>query len=350
VVLNHIHFAPSVEPNDPNPAKSGPMSLAIPDGSTFMTGDVSHFFMTGDPLVIANASSSIIDDDADLKRKVRDTVFFLLTNQYIILGTQAKCDNPDMHTVIKGSGMGLPHSSAVSESALLSLSESALVIPDYLSSYGILRYFRFKDDILIIAGPDREKCTEFFQALIQKSKPFEIACEQISSTSVEFLELTLSIECGKIICCNRTKQTALPVPFLAMDSDHHPRVLKSWPICFAKRKCSLCTKKSDSVSVLAEVVSKFRVQGFPSNIINKLQSIGDPSPKLVLQAEAKPRKLWMVLPYKPAFCSYGFDAKFKEFCSQTWFTKALDWGGSMAEISVSWSNGSKSLAEIVKIF
>ena len=68
-----------------------------------------------------------------------------------------------------------------------------------------------------------------------------------------------------------------------------------------------------------------------------------------MQAVEKPRKLWLVLLFKPVVFRYGFDSKFKDFCSQAWFKQALNWGSSMAEISLSWSNGSKSLAEMVKI-
>ena len=323
----------------------------VPAGSIFIAGDISHFFMTGDSIDLASSASGIIDDDLTLKTKVRDVVFYLLENQYIVLGSCSKDQHSNnMYKVQKGSGMGLSHSSSVSEAAFLHKAELPLLKESILENHGIKGFFRFKDDFLVIGGPSREKAKEFFRALIHRATPFVVECTDVSSKSVDFLEVVIHIECGKIFCTNRTKATKLPVPFLAVDSDHHPRTLRSWPVCYAQRKCSLCTFEMDSESELSRVVNHFSLQNFPKHIIDKLISLRGNwhTKRKHVEPNHIRNQIWLVLPYAPAFVCSNFESKFKAFVQQPWMRQALDWGGLSFDISISWANGSKSLVKYVR--
>ena len=63
--------------------------------------------MSGRSFELAHLVSSLFSDDRKLKDLMYDCVFFLLDNQFVedrVL--------EDTYTVVKGSGMGLPHSAA----------------------------------------------------------------------------------------------------------------------------------------------------------------------------------------------------------------------------------------------
>ena len=81
--------------------------------------------------------------------------------------------------------MGLAHSGAVAEAALLAGSERRC-IPN-IAKFGIRCYFRFKDDVFIVFE-DIGLLKLFFQDL-KVGHPFEIECEAIHSDTMQFLDV-----------------------------------------------------------------------------------------------------------------------------------------------------------------
>jgi len=138
------------------------------------------------------------------------------------------------YKVVNGSGMGLTHSPRVAEAAFLTRCEIPMLSNNDKSKFGVRWYFRFKGDTIIKFGDPKEKWHEFFSLLKQEASPFEIECTAVSRSSIEYLELELCNCDGMLVSRPRFKQTKLQGPILAMDSDHHPKVLANWQSTYIK--------------------------------------------------------------------------------------------------------------------
>ena len=115
------------------------------------------------------------------------------------------------YKVAKGSGMGLTHSGATSECALLAGAELALA--KALHTYGIDFYGRFKDDVLIIFND--VGLLRSFIGKLRADHPFQIVCESIVSKSVVFLGARVTKTSGGYHCIPESKPSALNVPWLS---------------------------------------------------------------------------------------------------------------------------------------
>ena len=111
----------------------------------FAKFDVKHFYMTGTSTELGElASKSYTNhDDPPLRDLVQETILFLLEHQQVL----DKSSN-SLVKVTRGSGMGLPHSGAIAESALLNGGEQNALLQ--MTELGIDFYARFRDDIFVI--------------------------------------------------------------------------------------------------------------------------------------------------------------------------------------------------------
>ena len=113
-----------------------------------MRVDIKDFFMSGD------ADSLVVDacsiNPSEAKRRVAERVaFFLLRHQLI----RSDLLPGRLWRVIKGSGRGLKHSSALCDAALFAKCERPFILnPVAASALGVRFYRRFKDDMFAIVG------------------------------------------------------------------------------------------------------------------------------------------------------------------------------------------------------
>ena len=110
--------------------------------------DLSHFFMSGD-LVSLSDGASTVEPCASKRALVRATLDFLLYEQFIT----SKHHAGRTWRVVKGSGMGLTHSSAVVDCCLFTLAEKNwAVCPDVQLAHGVKMFVRLRDDIFTVAS------------------------------------------------------------------------------------------------------------------------------------------------------------------------------------------------------
>ena len=81
----------------------------------------------------------------------------------------------------------------------------------------------------------------FFDRMKHLAAPFELECTSVSQYTAKFLEINTNIKCGVIRCSPFDKVSKLIAPLLAIDSDHHPRVLQNWQAPYINRRCNICT-------------------------------------------------------------------------------------------------------------
>ena len=82
--------------------------------------------------------------------------------------------------VKQGSGMGLRHSGDLADLSMYSLCEKAWALSTVVATeYGINTYWRFRDNVFIIAA-DRRKFHAWFQIYRQRAACFLMECVEIS--------------------------------------------------------------------------------------------------------------------------------------------------------------------------
>ena len=97
-----------------------------------------------------------------------------------------------LFTVEVGSGMGMMLSGDISDAALYWMAEKSFALDVQVQEkYSIYKYLRYKVDILLIIGGSSQSRREFFEEFKIRSNSFKIKIDEISSTSVEMLDITL---------------------------------------------------------------------------------------------------------------------------------------------------------------
>lgn len=107
------------------------------------------------------------------------TIGFLLDNQYV--------RNPHTNATFKvvlGTGMGLPHSGELSDCAISTTMEGQFVTESNLRQYRIRRYWRYRDDILILCNSN-DSCTaqpSDFVSELRRRTFYRLKVEQVASS------------------------------------------------------------------------------------------------------------------------------------------------------------------------
>ena len=109
----------------------------LPPESALHRIDLKHFFMSGTPSELAELSTQIIPDGR-LRTLVHDAILWLLQNQFVQKGTL-------LRRVIRGSGVGLAHSSAVADADFWALGDRWILQVDLQSKFGVQSYCRFRN-------------------------------------------------------------------------------------------------------------------------------------------------------------------------------------------------------------
>ena len=113
--------------------------IQVPSGSIMYRRDIKHFFLSGAPLDLCDNAVAILPRGRrrDLLSKV---LLWLLDSQWI----SSKMHNDRCFKVMRGSGMGLTHSSAVCDAALFFLAEATWATKlEIQQAFAIKAYFRF---------------------------------------------------------------------------------------------------------------------------------------------------------------------------------------------------------------
>lgn len=300
----------------------------------FCKFDIKEYFLTGDPLFLADTAASHFDGQE--ATFIKNATFFVLTHQYVECNLGGE---PDFYRICKGSGMGLPHSGALSDLVLASIAEKELDLERFL----IKGFFRFRDDVVGIFQ-DRELMGAFGRKYIKDCKPYVVLCEQVASDSIDFLEVTIAkdIRHRKFLVSPRIKPTSLGSFMLSDNSMHSPHTLRAWPIGYMSKRLSLCNTAQAKSCERDRILRKFREECFPPSLIAKLEKVGFESQLPVQLPRARTVFSWLVLPYHPLLRGISSRlACWSDGCS------LLGHNGLPNEIRVAWRNESRNLHALV---
>ena len=258
----------------------------------FIQADVKDFFMTGTPAELCQAIVRHIPGPRGLL--VADVSKWLLENQYV----SSNMVSGSLWQVRAGSGMGLRHSGPIADLALLDRIDSWIMQSSTRRAFNIVKYYRFKDDILIIS----DSCALPRLALLgeccrQRARPFRISFESVSNMAVEFLALRLERQGSNIVCTPKRK---LFRPVLSVESAHPPHVHVRWPSAYVKTIPALCSRQADAVKFQHEFADKLGRSFAPTWLQERVRS--------AIGCSSRPRRcvrdvdtLWLVLPYHAGY-------------------------------------------------
>ena len=301
--------------------------------------DVKHFYMSGTSVELADLAASAFEE-TNLYRLVKESILFLLEHQEVV----DKSSNTRVK-VCRGSGMGLPHSGAIAELALLQGGEIPAL--KHMHDLHIVFYARFKDDILIVFS-DYARLNTFINHL-RRGHPFKIQCDLIDSHSVHFLEVCVE----KYVRAFRTfpicKPSSLQVPWLSKFSAHVKSVLNSWPRARLFSRLSLCSHPALRDDERSAFIARARTQFLTKKSFLSL-SPSKMSPVSRSKERTHMSTKWLVLPHFPALLKTGFASKTSVFWNSDFAKHELGAMSKQTQIKISWRNVLRNVSQHIKSY
>ena len=131
-------------------------NMVITPNTVLYRADLKHFCMSGSPVDLTKACDAL--PDGPRKLILQRVELWLLFHQCVM----SPHHFGRLWEVVVGSGMGLKHSSAVADAALLILGEVGFALkPSVCDAHQVSNYCRLRDDIFF-TGEVRALAREFF--------------------------------------------------------------------------------------------------------------------------------------------------------------------------------------------
>ena len=154
----------------------------LPPGSFLVKIDIKDFFLSGSPDELVRDVLHHLPDSV-YQRLLKDILHFLLHTQFVrVVGADL------LFQCVSGSGMGLVHSGAVAETALLNRADRSMFDQTLLAQHGISLALRYRDDVLI-CGTDKVLFRKWFWEYQDLAGYFRTCLEEFSSCSVNWLDI-----------------------------------------------------------------------------------------------------------------------------------------------------------------
>ena len=200
-------------------------NLQVPQPCTLVKVDIRDFYVVGESHKIAQQLSSLFQDKM-LSRLVFDVAFFLLSRQYVKHGRS-------LRRVKEGCGIGLLHAGDMADACYYAMVEKTLIACEEHIACGIIRWFRFRDDMLFVCSSNKgfSKLKAKMEVL---SDWFELKVEDFSQVKIRFLDLSIRCDQGRLEVEPFLKDPRLSRR-LSRLSAHHISIHKAWPVAIMNR-------------------------------------------------------------------------------------------------------------------
>ena len=207
--------------------------------------DIEDFFLRGEPdLLVTNASGHVPPND--LKLALEDALKTILTTQYV------HCNELDaVFQCLAGSGIGMTLSADLANLVFSQVVEKRTIMKSvFRQAFDVQFYGRYMDDIIMVVGRKPSSHKNSLAGLMRILRKccggtYALKVEDISSSSVNFLDVNLMIPadfsvCPKLQWSLHRKATTQKVA-LHDSSFHDSRVHVSWPLAEMKRVAKRCS-------------------------------------------------------------------------------------------------------------
>ena len=159
--------------------------------------------------------------------------------------------------VVRGSGMGHRHSGCIADCSFFALGEREFAArSQVLQSFGIKRYYRYRDDVLMICSR-KQGTREFSKMLREKVQPLKLQVEEVSGSSIRYLDLLLTKTGTRFVAKPAFKTTSLARPLDPTSA--HPKNSfiavgqLEWSSAF-----SHCSREADVLPCKEELISRLQ--------------------------------------------------------------------------------------------
>ena len=253
----------------------------------------------------------------------------------------------DVYHVMKGTGMGLPHSGELTDSCFAALVEITILSPRLRSKYGVKGYFRFRDDILAIcAGLVSRTSKPLFEHMQRLARFYPLKAEWFRH-AVQFLELDIQIVGGIFAVSHHLKDTAL-MPSLGTSSSHNPSVHLAWPRATVNRIARLCSTTDARLHAFDLFLDRL-IENYAPEVTLRvardqihLLSTG----RGQIQKRRSPRS-WVVCGFHPQIVQ-ALQRFVGSFNRDSLHRSLLGQFGFPNPVGISWSNSAPNLFQIVQ--
>ena len=300
-------------------------------GERLVRLDLKDFFMSGSVSQITSLVMRGATDNAH-SRLVDSALWICLDNQYVstplIPGATYK--------VVRGSGMGLVHSSAVQDYAFFIACEQGIV--DCISDWGIRWYFRCRDDI-VFSATSIDHARTFIDALRHRAADvFDIKLEQVSRSTVQFLNVAIAVRPDRYNIQSTFKKTALCRP-LGSDSMHSSVIHRTWPINMVRQHFLLNSNRRDAMNARNIIAERLLRYNFDSHILASVANCDGMKINTHHSLVGNYVKLWCVLPFHGIWCKSVLRVLFRFKNSQEldFLLRYVD-GSQTPCVQISWRN------------
>ena len=274
--------------------------------------DIQDYYMSGnkDDLI----TDALATFEGDEKQLMKEALYLLLEEQWIMSNMF-----PDrIWKVCKGSGMGLLHSGDLADLAYYNRAERDWAsCPAIMETYGIVKIWRFRDDILVLAS-ERLKTHTYGRGMINKAGYFITKCEKVSHEKIEYLDCEVWIENGTIQSRPFIKPTNLGVPL--QDTSCHPaHIHKSWPVSMVRRLGDLSTSHSYAEKAKDILIERFVKHLASPNLIDRLRATSTRQTRPSSRAQHHSgNRMWVTFPFHPVWSAHVTKAVGKFLNDESW--------------------------------
>ena len=247
--------------------------VKLSGNSVLVRIDVEEFFMSGSVEQLLNSTSNLVPHN--VKGVYMTALRFLLSHQYVVSDLL-----PDeVHRVILGTGMGMRHSGSVADASFYHQAEARFIYNkrgvwaidyDFLKRWGVSHYFRFKDDLFLVADSEMQ-AWDFFAYLQKHSEHFTLKMEEVSSSQVTMLDVDVFVVEGHVHVKPHFKKTSLMRPLESASA--HALGVHHWPLARLKALSQLSSRTCDARLAHEAFIRRFEAFFAPSDLVAKLRQV-----------------------------------------------------------------------------
>eukprot|EP00974_Lingulodinium_polyedra_P121785 11180267-Lingulodinium_polyedra.AAC.1 len=223
--------------------------------------------MSGNSEILAEAAAEIFNDE----NKKRKALYTEIAKFLVLRQTVRSEFLPEREwKVLCGSGMGLPHSADLCDSALYIIAEKNFAAKENIQrAYKIKLFVRFRDDVLII-GSDKALLKEFYWKYRElAAKIFDMACEQMSRTEVTMLAVDIYIKNGKFHTKLRQKPNC-GAPLCVTSA--HPKFVEKWSRNYSCGISRLVSERKNLEEARELLSMRLQTYHFPKEIVDEVKN------------------------------------------------------------------------------
>ena len=285
--------------------------------------DIKDFYVVGEPHMLAEAVAVLFSDPV-VKSTMWDVLHFLLDNQYVK-------DLDKLYKVRHGCGIGLLHSGDVADAAFYSLVEKILLDNDEFIRYGVVDWYRFRDDMcfLLHSGPLFQKLLDRMRRL---SGCFELKVEEVSTVELRYLDVVLRREDDRIVTYPYLKDPGLSRR-LSCKSAHPREIHLAWPKMMLQRVPSLSNSDGGVAAYNAELLRRLYNDGCLVHLTHNKNMKS-------LKRVSRSSMLWLPMGYHPWWCRQMKRAvsRMNNDASLNSLLRMAVGSGNLPTVRVSWKN------------